>query len=87
MEQLIHYKINVEFSLQWIEFGTHLRWKFLVVGEEIISSSVRPDYSAYPIGMWEFNGIPDDPETCISIKSKSETLNVSGDTKLQVGIT
>ena len=76
-------KINVEFSLHWMELwntsSMEISW---LVGKEIISSSVRPDYSAYPIGMWEFNGDLDDPETCISIKSKSETLNVSADTRV-----
>ena len=76
-------KINVEFSLQWMESwntsGMEVSW---LVGKEIISSSVRPDLSVYPIGMWEFNGDLDDPETCISIKSKSETLNVSANTNV-----
>lgn len=76
-------KINVEFSLQWIEsWNTSAMEVSWLVGEEIISSIVRPDLSEYPIGMWEFNGDLDDPEACISIKSKSETLNVSADTSV-----
>ena len=76
-------EINIEFSLEWKESWNtsemEISW---LVSEEIISSSVRPDLSEYPIGMWEFNGDLDDPETCISIKSKSETLNVSADTSV-----
>ena len=76
-------KINVEFSLQWMESWNtsemEISW---LVGKEVISSSVRPDHSVYPIGMWEFNGDLDDPETCVSIKSKSETVNVSANTNV-----
>ena len=76
-------KINVQFSLQWMEsWNTSEMEVSWLVGKEIISSSVRPDLSVYPIGMWEFNGDLDDPETCISIKSKSDTLNVSADTRV-----
>ena len=76
-------KINVEFSLQWMEsWNTSEMEVSWLVGKEIISSSVRPDLSVYPIGMWEFNGDLDDPETCISIKSKSEALNVSANTNV-----
>ena len=76
-------KINVEFSLQWMEsWNTSEMEVSWLVGKEIISSSVRPDLSVYPIGMWEFNGDLDDPETCINIKSKSETLNVSANTNV-----
>ena len=63
----------------WNTSGMEVSW---LVGKEIISSSVRPDLSVYPIGMWEFNGDLDDPETCISIKSKSEALNVSANTNV-----
>lgn len=76
-------KINVEFSLQWMEsWNTSEMEVSWLVGKEIISSSVRPDLSEYPIGMWEFNGDLDDPETCINFKSKSETLNVSANTNV-----
>ena len=53
-----------------------------LVGKDIITSSVSPDLSVYPIGLWEFNGDLDDPETCISIKSKLEILNVSANTNV-----
>ena len=76
-------EIKVEFSLQWLESwnstAMDVSW---LVGEEIISSSVRPDLKEYPIGMWEFNGDLDDPEVCIAIKSKSQTLNVSAQTNM-----
>ena len=76
-------KINVEFSLKWMEsWNTSTMVVSWLVGKEIITSSVSPDLSVYPIGVWEFNGDLDDPETCMSIKSKSETLNVSADTRV-----
>ena len=63
--------------------GTHLRWKFLGLLAKKSSQVVSDqDLSVYPIGMWEFNGDLDDPETCISIKSKSGALNVSANTNV-----
>jgi hypothetical protein len=76
-------KINVEFSLQWMEsWNTSKMEVSWLVGKDIITSSVSPDLSVYPIGLWEFNGDLDDPETCISIKSKLEILNVSANTNV-----
>jgi len=75
--------IKVEFSLQWVEsWNTSAMEISWLVGQEIISSGVKPDLLKYPIGMWEFNNDLDDPEACISIKTKSETLNVSADTNV-----
>ena len=53
-----------------------------LVGDEIITSNVRPAQKEYPVGMWEFNGDMDDPEACVSVKSKSQTLNVSAETNV-----
>lgn len=76
-------EIKIEFKLKWTESWSttemEISW---LVDDEIISSTVRPNLPEYPVGMWEFNGDLDDPETCIEIKSKSQTLNVSAETNV-----
>ena len=61
----------------WNTSAMDISW---LVGDEIITSNVRPAQKEYPVGMWEFNGDMDDPEACVSVKSKSQTLNVSAET-------
>ena len=74
-------KIKVEFSLIWMEsWNTSAMDVSWLVGDEIITSNVRPAQKEYPVGTWEFNGDMDDPEACVSVKSKSQTLNVSAET-------
>lgn len=76
-------KIKVEFSLIWMEsWNTSAMDVSWLVGDEIITSNVRPAQKEYPVGMWEFNGDMDDPEACVSVKSKSQTLNVSAETNV-----
>ena len=76
-------KIKVEYSLLWMEsWNTSAMDVSWLVGDEIITSNVRPAQKQYPVGMWEFNGDMDDPEACVSIKSKSQALNVSAETNV-----
>ena len=74
-------EIDIEFKFEWNELwqtsAMDISW---LIEDQIISSNLRPSHSTYPIGVWQFNGDLDDPESCIAIKSKSQQLNVSGQT-------
>ena len=74
-------EIDIEFNFEWNELwqtsAMDISW---LIEDKIISSNLRPSHSTYPIGVWQFNGDLDDPESCIAVKSKSQQLNVSGQT-------
>ncbi len=76
-------EINVQFNLQWMEtWNTTAMSVSWIAGGQIISSTVSPNQQSYPVGLWNFNGDLDDPEACISLKTKSQTINISANTNV-----
>ncbi len=78
-------EIDIEFNFEWNELwetsAIDISW---LIDDQIISSNLRPSHSTYPIGAWQFNGDLDDPEACIAVKSKSQQVNVSGETNFAI---
>ena len=78
-------EIDIEFNFEWNELwetsAIDISW---LIDDQIISSNLRPSHSTYPIGAWQFNGDLDDPESCIAVKSKSQQVNVSGETNFAI---
>ena len=78
-------EIEIEFNFEWNELwetsAIDISW---LIDDQIISSNLRPSHSTYPIGAWQFNGDLDDPESCIAVKSKSQQVNVSGETNFAI---
>lgn len=78
-------EIDIEFNFEWNELwetsAIDISW---LIDDQIISSNLRPSHSKYPIGAWQFNGDLDDPESCIAVKSKSQQVNVSGETNFAI---
>ena len=78
-------EIDIEFNFEWNELwetsAIDISW---LIDDQIISSNLRPSHSTYPIGAWQFNGDLDDPESCIALKSKSQQVNVSGETNFAI---
>ncbi len=78
-------EIDIEFNFEWNELwetsAIDISW---LIDDQILSSNLRPSHSTYPIGAWQFNGDLDDPESCIAVKSKSQQVNVSGETNFAI---